>query len=172
MRKNPHSKLANISRDDFDKMYHDEQMSEGEIARKLGVTQGAVHYRLIEHNIPRRGHDDSIRLHRKKLNWYGENNPRWTGGRHFNHNGYVMIRDTKHHRSQKRGYVLEHILVWEKHHGEKIPEGFIIHHVNGIPSDNRPENLLAMPNKKHINLIPELEKRIRVLELKIKKQGG
>ena len=37
----------------------------------------------------------------------------------------------------------------------------------GKKSDNPPENLLAMPTKKHSAVIPELKSRIRFLENQI-----
>ncbi|EBW5988281.1 HNH endonuclease [Escherichia coli] len=48
----------------------------------------------------------------------------------------------------KREYV--HRVVWEIHHGE-IPEGMVIDHINGNPSDNRIENLRCVSQQ--INLL-------------------
>ncbi|WP_162475414.1 HNH endonuclease signature motif containing protein [Candidatus Erwinia dacicola] len=50
--------------------------------------------------------------------------------------------------SGKREYV--HRVVWEIHHGE-IPEGMVIDHINGNPSDNRIENLRCVSQQ--INLL-------------------
>lgn len=47
--------------------------------------------------------------------------------------GYVIIRTAN-------GWEYEHRFVWSKHHGS-IPDGAIVHHRNGIKSDNRIENL-------------------------------
>jgi hypothetical protein len=57
-----------------------------------------------------------------------------------------------HHRANKGGYVQESIIVWEDQYGQKIPEGWVVHHKNGEKGDNRPENLEAMPDKKHRRL--------------------
>jgi len=70
----------------------------------------------------------------------GKNNPAWKGGRTIKDSGYVMIRNTEHHRSSG-GYVREHILVMENILGRPILRGEIVHHRNGDPSDNAPENL-------------------------------
>lgn len=43
------------------------------------------------------------------------------------------------------GFKKEHHIIWEQHNG-KIPEGAIIHHINGNPLDNRIENLMMFPN--------------------------
>ena len=74
------------------------------------------------------------------------NNPNWKGGRSKLKNGYVTIlfkREGKKHPHQ-----LEHIVVWEKANGE-LPKGWVVHHLNGIRDDNRPENLFGMPRKRH-----------------------
>ncbi len=58
---------------------------------------------------------------------------------------YKMILCSKHPRAGKRNnYVPEHILIWEKEHKMYLPEGYIIHHINGDGLDNRMENLIAL----------------------------
>jgi len=39
--------------------------------------------------------------------------------------------------------------------------------LNGIKGDNRPENLVALPSKKHYLILKEKSRRIRELEAKI-----
>jgi len=41
-----------------------------------------------------------------------------------------------------------HRIVWELHYG-KLPQGYIVHHLNGDKSDNRIENLIGIPKAKH-----------------------
>jgi len=73
----------------------------------------------------------------------------------------------------KSGYVYEHILVWEKANGRPLPDGYVVHHLNGLKYDNRPENLVAIPKgKHHFRLFyMELQKRIRQLESIIEKHN-
>lgn len=47
------------------------------------------------------------------------------------------------------GYVMEHILVYEKATGIEVPRNCCIHHLNGIKNDNRIENLCMMTNSAH-----------------------
>jgi len=90
----------------------------------------------------------------------------------MHHAGYVAIRTNRLGRSN--GYELEHRLVWEAANGP-IPRGQVIHHLNGLKTDNRLENLAILSNSAHRKLhedvdgersryIQSLEARIRELE--------
>ncbi|MBA7633822.1 hypothetical protein ES703_41393 [subsurface metagenome] len=45
----------------------------------------------------------------------------------------------------------EHRVVWEEAYGI-IPEGYEIHHINGLPRDNRLSNLMILPRQFHARL--------------------
>ena len=106
---------------------------------------------------------------RRSVELRGSRSPNWRGGRHQRKDGYVEI----YVASGKR--VAEHRLIWEDAHGP-LPQGYVIHHFNGVKNDNRLENLVAMPRwehsgpRSHINpavyeaRIRQLEARIRELE--------
>jgi len=96
----------------------------------------------------------------------------WKGGRYTSGSGYLYILRSDHHRANKLGYVAEHIFVWEKAHNQPLPDGWVVHHLNGKKQDNRPENLLGMAKRGHSStlLLKEVQKKVRKLEAKLAQQ--
>lgn len=160
--------LKDLTRDELEKMYHEEKLSMHQIAARLDVTFGAIWYWMKKWDIPTRSHDDGLIAFGKSGRFSGKNNPRWSGGRHINPGGYWMVRMPEYPRATDRGYVLEHILVWENAHGP-LDKGWEVHHLNGIKTDNRLENLVAMEGHKHKDYIPALKRRIAQLEEEIRR---
>ncbi|MCK9370682.1 HNH endonuclease [Candidatus Dojkabacteria bacterium] len=78
--------------------------------------------------------------HRSK-EFVGEKSGRWNGGKVKNTNGYVRLMDKNHRRQDNNHYVAEHILIAENILKRPIEKTEVIHHINGIKNDNRPENL-------------------------------
>lgn len=101
----------------------------------------------------------------------GEANSAWRGGRHLTSNGYWVVLNREHPRCFASGYVLEHIVLWEQAHGESLPQGMIIHHLNGVKTDNRPVNLVALTSRKHSQVLQAKSKRIQELEALLNNQS-
>ena len=91
----------------------------------------------------------------------GHRSPNWKGGQ-TKQNGYIYLLVAPEARKGHR-YQPEHRIVWEAANG-LMPEGYIIHHVNGIKDDNRLENLQAMPRAKHNHRHDDHDRRILELE--------
>ena len=144
------------------RLYWDEKMSMNRLGEMFNVGPGIVDARLKELGIVTRTQAEGQLLRGEKNS--GINNPNYRNGRTQNGpDGYVFILKPEHPKA-KQGYVSEHLLVWEQSHGKQLPKGWLIHHLNGIKNDNRPENLEAMEVKTHVHLISKLQSRIRYLE--------
>ena len=97
-----------------------------------------------------------------------EHHPSWKGGRYLS-KGYVFVACQSGTPGKGKGafYQREHIVVWEQTYGKPLPKGWVVHHLNGVRDDNRPENLLAISRREHHNLgvlATFYRQRIRALE--------
>jgi hypothetical protein len=83
------------------------------------------------------------------LNQRGKNNGNWNGGRKKYNGGYVDIYmpDYTFNKIHKV-YVHEHRFVAEKCLGRRLSDKEIIHHINEIKDDNRPENLYVFNSRR------------------------
>lgn len=71
----------------------------------------------------------------------GCGNPKWRGG-YVISKGYKYIYNPAHPNSTKMGYVLEHRLAMEKKLGRRLKPTEIVHHKNGVKTDNKISNLV------------------------------
>lgn len=58
--------------------------------------------------------------------------------------------------------VYEHVLVVERALGKPLPFGAVVHHVNGNPADNRPENLVLCPSQSYHMELHQRQKRLEI----------
>lgn len=56
------------------------------------------------------------------------------------------------------GWKKYHQYIWEHEYG-KIPDGFVLHHINFNKLDNRLENLQLLPKREHLKLHDKIRKR-------------
>lgn len=138
---NQHARGTSLPFDKVVSMYEQGHTQE-EIGSALGVSQKVVWRFMKNHGIKSR--------QAKKRNQHGKSNNSWKGGTITDDAGYVLVRAEGHPRAKKHGlYVREHILVAERFLGRFLTPNEVVHHINGVKSDNRPENLSVMTRSAH-----------------------
>lgn len=85
--------------------------------------------------------------------------PEYVGRRRVN--PYPMVSRPGHPRANTAGCVYVHILVAEAALGRPLPDGAVVHHVNGDGWDNRPANLVVCEDHAYHML---LHRRLRALQ--------
>lgn len=80
---------------------------------------------------------------RLSIAWKGKNHPNWKGGRKRTKEGYIYILKPEHPFCSNLGYIYEHRLIVEKQIGRYLKPKEIVHHINKIVDDSRPENLIT-----------------------------
>lgn len=86
----------------------------------------------------------------------------WTGGRSVDKRGYVRIKLQNGDRPQEHRHVMEQTL------GRKLEEWEHVHHIDGNPSNNKPENLeiWEVKPKMHPSGVRKLDAiKLAILEL-------
>lgn len=121
-------------------MIEDEQLTQAEVARRLGV-----HTATIERSCKRLG----LRTQRTGPRAL-EGHPNWNGGIYLC-KGYRYVRADDHPNRTKNGYVAEHRLVMEAKLGRFLARHEVVHHIDGNPLNNHPDNLMAFQsNPEHL----------------------
>lgn len=80
----------------------------------------------------------------------GDRHPGWKGGTTIGNNGYVRQYAPDHPHANGK-YMMQHRLVMEAHLGRYLDPSEVVHHRNGVTSDNRIENLeVFASNAEHL----------------------
>lgn len=82
----------------------------------------------------------------------GVNSGNFKGYRRKTTRGYIACYVPNHPNATINGTVMEHRLVVEQKLGCILPKEFDVHHINGIKTDNRIENLAIMTHGAHTAL--------------------
>jgi len=136
-----------------------ERKTNYELAELLGRSVDGVSHRLMKLKLKRSKQVLSaiwIKTHKDFKE--GKEHHLWKGGKRIGTHGYVWIYCPEHPFATKK-YVREHRLVMEKVIKRFLKPEEVVHHINGVKDDNRPENLMLLPNEKeHGKLHYQLKK--------------
>jgi transcriptional regulator with XRE-family HTH domain len=123
-------------------LYHEEGLSQRQIAGRLGTTQGIISKWMIRHGIEtrefREAGADAVRVNRAAYR--------------TTESGYEMWRARV---GDKTLGIQVHRLVAIAENGFDAVDGNVVHHENNIPWDNRPSNLRVMGDAEHKRLHAE-----------------
>jgi len=168
--------IANVDREILEELYTKNRYSIWRISRETNLRAHRIRELIVEYKLTRTGEirgDPELKGKREPQGKYipppgfvepeksyiskpKVRKPRKKSGIVVQKNGYVVFNGQAYHR-----------YVWEQANGP-IPKGWIIHHINGIPGDNRLENLLAVPKGKHSTsfIVEETMRRLNLLDEK------
>lgn len=153
-------------------LYIDEEMSINKIAAFLNASVGKVFKYIKKYGIETR--KDLTEGQRKAISEGNKGRTSPQKGKHLSEetkrkiaekhklcgighkkartDGYIALYYPSYPRSDKRGYIMEHVYLMEQFIGRPLKDDEVVHHKNRIKSDNRIENLQLMTFKEHARL--------------------
>lgn len=84
-------------------------------------------------------------------------------GKTITQDGYVFVAGHHNHPHNNRGRIFEHVLIMENILGRYLWDWEIVHHKNGIRTDNRPENLEVMARSDHSRYHAKQQHKLTIL---------
>ena len=84
----------------------------------------------------------------------------------INQQPYVWLKMPEHPNADKRGYVLEHRVIFENELGRLLTSEEVVHHINGVTEDNRIENLEFFSNQAEHARYHAISKGIKMVLLR------
>lgn len=133
---------APVDEDRLRKLVAEAELSQREIAERLGVSQATIERTCRSLGLR------SLRGRGSK----GPKNNFWKGGKpRRDRHEYVLVWQPDHPHARANGCVLEHRLVMEKHLGRYLEPHEVVHHIDGDKKHNELENLaLFSSNSEHM----------------------
>jgi hypothetical protein len=118
------------------RLYHEEKMSQGDIAELTDVSRTSIKRRMDKFGIEARDNGEAAAMKTRRDGALFRTNP----------NGYEqwVVKDV----DDLTGMYVHRLLAIAEL-GEDEVAGNVIHHKNGIKWDNRPENIEVMTNREH-----------------------
>ena len=91
----------------------------------------------------------------------GDKHHLWKGGRTIDEDGYVSLYTPEHPKAQKN-QMPEHRLVMEKYLGRYLKSEEIVHHIDGVRTNNEIENLMVLTRSEHLKLHRQMQEGLPI----------
>ena len=176
-------KIIDIDKNILIDLYLKKEMTIKEISQELGCSVGKVFNSIKKYEIetrPRITQRTKERISNSTKGrpsyWLGKkrsdeakekmsiSKSNGIGKKTISNNGYVRIYFPDHPKSDHWGRISEHDLIMECLIGRWLKDDEVVHHKNGIRTDNRKENLVLMTRSEHTRLHRLIEKGVKTYQ--------